>query len=197
MPRISDIARQRLMHMILEDIGSGLVDHQIMDKRGINARTFYRYKKLIGKQCQKILDKQSEEDISLAIFQLEQRYTKYLQNIEKKLLDDTAADATATTINRKPELLYEMAAELAKKIFNLKCKGSTLVMRWRKDRQDIEIITGYYIPPSSSRRIQIPEYKEDEIEPEPRPEPEDMSREKMMEFDKAKIDAYKREAMRK
>jgi hypothetical protein len=60
---ISDMARQRLMHMILEDIGAGLVDHQIMDKRGINARTFYRYKKLIGKQCQKILDKQSEEDI--------------------------------------------------------------------------------------------------------------------------------------
>jgi hypothetical protein len=159
MPRISDIARQRLMHMILEDIGSGLVDHQIMDKRGINARTFYRYKKLIGKQCQKILDKQSEEDISLAIFQLEQRYTKYLQNIEKKLLDDTAADATATTINRKPELLYEMAAELAKKIFNLKCKGSTLVMRWRKYRQDIEVLTGY-TSPSSDRRIHMPEYEE-------------------------------------
>jgi hypothetical protein len=104
MPRISDIARQRLMHMILEDIGSGLVDHQIMDKRGINARTFYRYKKLIGKQCQKVLDKQSEEDIALAIFQLEQRYTKYLLSIEKKL-DGTAADTTTTT-NRKPELYY-------------------------------------------------------------------------------------------
>jgi hypothetical protein len=39
MPRISDMARQRLMHMILEDVGAGLVDHQIMDKRGINART--------------------------------------------------------------------------------------------------------------------------------------------------------------
>jgi hypothetical protein len=64
MPRISDMARQRLMHMILEDVGLGLVDHQIMDKRGINARTFYRYKKLIGKQCQKILDKQSEEEPS-------------------------------------------------------------------------------------------------------------------------------------
>jgi hypothetical protein len=110
MPRVSDMARQRLMHMILEDIGAGLVDHQIMDKRGINARTFYRYKKLIGRQCQKILDKQSEEDIALAIFQLEQRYTKYLLSIEKKLLDCTAANATATT-NRKPELLlYEMAA---------------------------------------------------------------------------------------
>jgi hypothetical protein len=160
MPRISDIARQRLMHMILEDIGSGLVDHQIMDKRGINARTFYRYKKLIGKQCHKILDKQSEEDIALAIFQLEQRYTKYLLSIEKKLLD-TAADATTTTINRKPELLlYEMAAELAKKIFNLKCKGSTLVMRWRKDKQDIEVITGY--TSRSDRPIQIPEYEEEE-----------------------------------
>jgi hypothetical protein len=84
MPRISDIARHRLMHMILEDIGSGLVDHQIMDKCGINARTFYRYKKLIGEQCQKILDKQSEQDISLAIFQLEQRYTKYLVSIKKR-----------------------------------------------------------------------------------------------------------------
>jgi hypothetical protein len=179
MPRISDIARQRLMHMILEDIGSGLVDHQIMDKRGINARTFYRYKKLIGKQCQKVLDKHSEEDISLAIFQLEQRYTKYLLSIEKKL-DDTA-NATAT--NRKPEL-YEMAAKLAKKIFNLKCKGSTLVMRWRKDKQDIEVITGYTA--RSDRRIQIPEYEEGEdgedIETEPKlepsPEPEDMSRER-------------------
>jgi hypothetical protein len=30
MPRISDIARQRLMHMILEDVGAGLVDHQII-----------------------------------------------------------------------------------------------------------------------------------------------------------------------
>jgi N-acetylmuramoyl-L-alanine amidase CwlA len=111
MPRISDIARQRLMHMILEDVGSGLVDHQIMDKRGINARTFYRYKKLIGKQCQKILlDKQSEQDISLAIFQLEQRYTKYLLSIEKKL-DDAAADVTST--NRTLQL-YQMAAELAK-----------------------------------------------------------------------------------
>jgi hypothetical protein len=125
MPRISDIARQRLMHMILEDIGAGLVDHQIMDKRGINARTFYRYKKLIGKQCQKILDKQSEEDISLAIFQLEQRYTKYLLSIEKKL-DDTTPDATTSNRNLQ---LYEMAVKLAKKIFNLKCKGSTLVMR--------------------------------------------------------------------
>jgi N-acetylmuramoyl-L-alanine amidase CwlA len=112
MPRISDIARQRLMHMILEDIGAGLVDHQIMDKRGINARTFYRYKKIIGKQCQKILDKQSEEDISLAVFQLEQRYTKYLQSIEKKLDNDAT-----TTINTKPELLlYEMAVELAKNL---------------------------------------------------------------------------------
>jgi hypothetical protein len=180
MPRISDIARQRLMHMILEDVGSGLADHQIMDKRGINARTFYRYKKLIGKQCQKILDKQSEEDIALAIFQLEQRYTKYLQSIEKKL--DAVADTTTT--NRKQELLlYEMAAKLAKKIFNLKCKGSTLMMRWRKDRQDIEVITGY-IPSSSNRRIRIPEYEDEgeEIETEPKPEsspePENTSRER-------------------
>lgn len=153
---MDEVARQRLMHMILEDVGSGLVDHQIMDKRGINARTFYRYKKLIGKQCQKILDKQSEEDISLAIFQLEQRYTKYLLSIEKKLDTDVT--------NRNTEL-YEMATELAKKIFNLKCKGSTLVMRWRKDRQDVEIITGYTpLPSSSNRRIQIPEYEEDEEE---------------------------------
>jgi hypothetical protein len=168
MPRISDIARQRLMHMILEDIGAGLVDHQIMDKRGINTRTFYRYKKLIGKQCQKILDKQSEEDIALATFQLEQRYTKYLASIEKKLVD-TAADAATTTTNTKTELLlYEMAAKLAKKIFNLKCKGSTLVMRWRKDRQDIEIITGYTSPaPSSGRRIQMQEYEEDTESMEP------------------------------
>jgi hypothetical protein len=36
MPRISDMARQRLMHMILEDVGAGLVDHQIMDKRGLS-----------------------------------------------------------------------------------------------------------------------------------------------------------------
>jgi hypothetical protein len=178
MPRISDIARQRLMHMILEDIGAGLVDHQIMDKRGINARTFYRYKKLIGKQCQKILDKQSEEDISLAIFQLEQRYTKYLQSIEKKL--DNTTDATT---NRNTQL-YEMAAKLAKKIFNLKCKGSTLVMRWRKDRQDIEIITGY-TPQSSDRRIQMPEDDEEEVEdietepkPEASPEPDDTARER-------------------
>jgi hypothetical protein len=63
-----------------------------------------------------------EQDISLAVFQLEQRYTKYLLSIEKKL--DTADAST----NRNTEL-YEMAAELAKKIFNLKCKGSTLVMR--------------------------------------------------------------------
>jgi len=171
MPRISDMARQRLMHMILEDIGAGLVDRQIMDKRGINARSFYRYKKLIGKQCQKILDKQSEEDISLAVFQLEQRYTKYLQSIEKKL-DDTAADATTTNINLQ---LYEMAAKLAKKIFNLKCKGSTLVMRWRKDRQDIEVITGYTPLQSSDRRIQMSEYEEEgggggeDIETEPKP----------------------------
>jgi hypothetical protein len=176
MPRISDIARQRLMHMILEDIGAGLVDHQMMDKRGINARTFYRYKKLIGKQCQKILDKQSEQDMALAIFQLEQRYTKYLLSLEKKLEDTDAA-------NRKPEL-YEMAAKLAKKIFNLKCKGSTLMMRWRKDRQDIEVITGYTLPtPSSSDRLlQIPEDEEErgggedtETEPKPEasPEPED------------------------
>jgi hypothetical protein len=76
------------------------------------------------------------------------------------LLDDTAADAATTTNRRSTELLlYEMAAELAKKIFNLKCKGSTLVMRWRKDKQDVEVITGY-IPSSSDRRIQIPEYEE-------------------------------------
>jgi hypothetical protein len=169
---ISDMARQRLMHMILEDIGAGLVDYQIMDKRGINARTFYRYKKLIGKQCQKILDKQSEEDIALATFQLEQRYTKYLVSIEKKLDND------ATTTNRNTEL-YEMAAELAKKIFNLKCKGSTLVMRWRKDRQGIEIITGYTL--SLDRRIQMREYEEGidtEPKPESSPELEDTSRER-------------------
>jgi hypothetical protein len=168
MPRISDMARQRLMHMILEDISSGLVDHQIMDKRGINARTFYRYKKLIGKQCQKILDKQSEQDISLAIFQLEQRYTKYLLSIEKKL------DTTDATTKRNTEL-YEMAAKLAKKIFNLKCKGSTLVMNWRKDKQNVEIITGY-IPssPSSDRRIQMSEFEEENIETEPKPQPQDM-----------------------
>jgi hypothetical protein len=72
---------------------------------------------------------------------------------------DTAADATTTNRNLQ---LYEMAAKLAKKIFSLKCKGSTLVMRWRKDKQDIEVITGYAPPPSSSssldRRIQMPEY---------------------------------------
>jgi hypothetical protein len=43
-----------------------------------------------------------------------------------------------------------MAAKFAKKIFNLKCKGSTLVMRWRKDKQDIEVITGYTSPPPPS-----------------------------------------------
>jgi len=111
MPRISDIARQRLMHMILEDVGAGLEDHQIMDKRGINARTFYRYKKLICKQCQKVLDKQSEEDISLAIFQLEQRYTKYLLSIEKKL-DNTAADATITTMRLNLLLILLLPIEL-------------------------------------------------------------------------------------
>jgi hypothetical protein len=32
-----------------------------------------------------------------------------------------------------------------------------------KDKQDIEVITGYTLPPSSSdRRIQIPEYEEGE-----------------------------------
>jgi hypothetical protein len=113
---------------------------------------------------------------------LEQRYTKYLLSIEKKL-DGTAADATTTNRNLQ---LYEMAAKLAKKICNLKCKDSTLVMRWRKNKQDIEVITGY-IPPSSDRRIQMPEYEEgeegrEEIETEPKreanPEPEDMSRER-------------------
>jgi hypothetical protein len=64
------------------------------------------------------------------------------------LLDTTTDDAT-TAINRNLQL-YEMAAKLAKKIFNLKCKGSTLVMNWRKDRQDIEVITGYTSPPPSS-----------------------------------------------
>lgn len=54
-----------------------------------------------------------------------------------------------------------MAVKLAKKIFNLKCKGSTLVMRWRKDKQDIEVLTGY-TSPSSDRRIQVPEYEEEE-----------------------------------
>jgi hypothetical protein len=110
---------------------------------------------------------------------MEQRYTKYLLSLEKKL-DDT--DAT----NRNLQL-YEMVAKLAKKIFNLKCKGSTLIMRWRKDRQDIEIITGYMPPPpSSDRRIQMPKYEEggegEDIEtepkPEPSPEPEDTSRER-------------------
>jgi hypothetical protein len=78
-----------------------------------------------------------------------------------------------------------MAAKLAKKIFNLKCKGSTLVMRWRKDRQDIEIITGYTLPsPPSGRRIQIPEDEGEgegeltEPKPDPKPEPEGMSRER-------------------
>jgi hypothetical protein len=91
---------------------------------------------------------------------------------------------TSTTIIRNTELLlYEMAAKPAKKIFNLKCKGSTLMMRWRKDRQDIEIITGYIPPSSSDRRIQMPEYEEGEdMETEPKSEsssePEDTSRER-------------------
>jgi hypothetical protein len=34
-------------------------------------------------------------------------------------------------------------------------------MRWRKDRQDIEIITGY-TPPLLDRQIQMPEYEEEE-----------------------------------
>jgi hypothetical protein len=57
---------------------------------------------------------------------------------------------------------------------NLKCKGSTLVMRWRKDKQDIEVITGYIPSSSSGRRIQIPEYEEvggEDIETQPKPEP--------------------------
>jgi hypothetical protein len=78
----------------------------------------------------------------------------------KKKLENSANAATTTTTNRNTEL-YEMAAKLAKKIFNLKCKGSTLVMRWRRDRQDIEVITGYTSPPSSDRRIQMPEYDEE------------------------------------
>jgi hypothetical protein len=49
-------------------------------------------------------------------------------------------------------------------------------LRWRKDRQDIEVITGYTLPSSSSdRRIQIPEYEEEggggggeDIETEPK-----------------------------
>ena len=87
---------------------------------------------------------------------------------------DTAADA-ATTTNRKRELLlHEMAAKLAKKIFNLKCKASTLMMRWRKDKQDIEVITGYTAPSSDRRKEK-----------------------RLMEFDKAKIYAYEKEAMSK
>jgi hypothetical protein len=87
----------------------------------------------------------------------------YLLSIKKKL-DSTSANATITT-NRKPEiLLYEMAVKLARKIFNLKCKGSTLVMRWRKDKQDIEVITGYTPPSSSNSRIQMLEYEEGEEE---------------------------------
>jgi hypothetical protein len=50
----------------------------------------------------------------------------------------------------------------------------TLVMRWRKDRQDIEIITGYIPSPSTSgRRIQMPEDEVQDIETEPKPQPED------------------------
>jgi hypothetical protein len=32
-------------------------------------------------------------------------------------------------------------------------------MRWRKDRQDIEVITGYISVPSSDTRIQMREYE--------------------------------------
>jgi hypothetical protein len=66
----------------------------------------------------------------------------------------------ATTIDRNLQL-YKLAVKLAKKIFNLKCKGSTLVMRWRKDRQDIEVITGYISAPSLDTRIHMPEYEEE------------------------------------
>ncbi|HEY9386017.1 MAG TPA: hypothetical protein VIP70_03175 [Nitrososphaeraceae archaeon] len=74
-------------------------------------------------------------------------------------------DGTADTTTNRNLQLYEMAAELAKKIFNLKCKGSTLVMRWRKDKQDIQVITGY-TRVSSDTRIQIPEYEGGEEERE-------------------------------
>jgi hypothetical protein len=52
------------------------------------------------------------------------------------------------------------------------------MMRWRKDKQDIEVITGY--TPRSDRRIQIPEYEEEggggestELNTERSPKPED------------------------
>jgi hypothetical protein len=87
----------------------------------------------------------------------------------------TKAKVYRSSTNRTLQL-YEMAAKLAKKIFNLKCKGSTLVMRLRKDRQDIEIMTGYVSSlPSSDRRIQMYEYEGrgevEDIETEPKPRP--------------------------
>jgi hypothetical protein len=63
-------------------------------------------------------------------------------------------------------ILFSCSIFFAKKIFNLKCKGSTLVMRWRKDRQDIEVITGYTRVSSSDRRIRMPEYEEEDKETE-------------------------------
>jgi hypothetical protein len=106
--------RQRMMHFILEDIGNGLLDHQIMDKRGIRARTYYKYKKILGKQCKEIQSKISEEDISLAAFMLEHRLTRYLLAAEKKL-EGSGRDSD-------PDY-FAIATDLAVKLFTLKRDG--------------------------------------------------------------------------
>jgi len=97
------------MHFILDDIGAGLLDHQIMDKRGIRARTYYRYKEALGKKCAALQSKISEEDRALATYLLENRYSKYLLEIERRMRDN----------NCSPDF-FEVAAELARALYTIK-----------------------------------------------------------------------------
>jgi hypothetical protein len=135
MAKISVQARQRLEHMILEDIGNGLMDYQIMDKRSIPSSTFYKYKKELGKQCLEIISKKTYEDIAMATVQMEQCITRYLQWLEPRLQLQLDSNNNSTKDCCRPEY-YVIAFNLAYNRCMLKIKGGHILGSWRSNNNN-------------------------------------------------------------
>ncbi|HEY9388080.1 MAG TPA: hypothetical protein VIP70_13645 [Nitrososphaeraceae archaeon] len=105
------IRKEALYKMILEDMMAGLRDNEIIEKRKIPERTFYRYKAALAKQIKEIKEKQSEEDIALQEDILYRRLTA----------DRVNAAAKAQKLD-KPEW-QAVASKLAVDLFVLKRDG--------------------------------------------------------------------------
>jgi hypothetical protein len=86
--------------MILEDMMAGLRDNEIIEKRKIPERTFYRYKAALAKQIKEMKEKQTQEDIALQEDILYRRLTSDRVNAAAKAqkLDKSEWQAVASKL---------------------------------------------------------------------------------------------------